>query len=49
MMKVIDAIDAEHVIRERLASLERGDPGTPMEDVLADVRATLGIDRTELQ
>lgn len=43
MLDVIDSIKTEDVIRERLASVHRGEPGVPASRVLADVRRRLGI------
>lgn len=43
LLDALDAVEAEHVLRERLASLNRGEPGIPVDQVLADVRRRLGI------
>lgn len=43
MIEALDAVETERIVRERLASLDRGEPGIPAERVLADVRSRLGI------
>lgn len=43
LMDAVDAIEGEIVLRERLASLDRGEPGVPASKVLADVRKRLGV------
>jgi PHD/YefM family antitoxin component YafN of YafNO toxin-antitoxin module len=45
MLDALDAAETERIVRERLASLERGEPGVPGERVMADVRKRLGIKR----
>lgn len=43
--KLLDALEAartERILRERLESIDRGEPGVPAEQVLDDVRARLG-------
>ena len=42
MINEIDSMRAEQIVRERLASLDRGDAGVPADQVLADVRKRLG-------
>ena len=43
MINEIDSMRAEQSLRERLASLDRGDAGVPADKVLADVRKRLGV------
>jgi PHD/YefM family antitoxin component YafN of YafNO toxin-antitoxin module len=43
LLDALDGIEAEHAVRERLASLDRGEPGVTASQVLADVRRRLGI------
>lgn len=45
MLDALDAANTERIIRERLASVDRGEPGIPAKQVLADVRKRLGIKR----
>lgn len=45
MLDALDAAQTERIVRERLASIERGEPGIPADRVLADVRKRLGIKR----
>lgn len=45
MLDALDTIETERIVRERLASLDRGEAGVPAEQVLADVRKRLGIKR----
>lgn len=45
MVEAFDAMETERIVRERLASLDRKEPGVPAEQVLADVRKRLGIKR----
>lgn len=42
MLELLDAAETERIVRDRLASLERGEPGVPAKQVLADVRKRLG-------
>lgn len=46
MLEAIDAVETERIVRERLAALDRSEPGVPAEQVLADVRNRLGIERS---
>lgn len=46
MLEALDAVETERIVRERLASLDRGEPGVPADRVLADVRSRLGIKKT---
>jgi len=39
MVEAIDSIDAMSIVRERLAAFDRGEPGTPIEQVLDEMRA----------
>lgn len=43
LMDIVDTIETEAILRERIASLEAGEEGIPLEDVLRDMRARLGI------
>ena len=43
LMDIVDTIETEAILRERIASLEAGEEGIPAEDVLRDMRARLGI------
>jgi hypothetical protein len=43
LLEAIDTLDAQRVIGERLASLDRGGAGVPAAKVLRGVRRTLGI------
>ena len=43
MLQTLDAVQAEQIVRERLASLDRGEPGIPAAKVLGDVRRRLNI------
>ncbi|MBL8885768.1 MAG: hypothetical protein JNK16_03835 [Phycisphaerales bacterium] len=45
MLDALDAVETERIVRERLASLDRGESGVPAEQVLADVRKRMGIKR----
>ncbi len=43
LMDIVDTIETEAILRERIASLEAGEEGIPLENVLRDMRARLGI------
>ena len=43
MLAAFEAFEAERVIRERLASIDRGELGVPAADVLDELRRTLGV------
>jgi hypothetical protein len=45
LVEAVEAVEMERVLRERLRSLQAGEPGVAAEDVLAEVRRTLGLDR----
>ena len=45
LVEVVEALETERLLRERLRSLQAGEPGVAAGDVLADVRRTLGLDR----
>ncbi len=45
MAEALDAAETERIVRERLASVDRKDPGVPASEVLADVRKRLGSKR----
>ncbi len=39
------SVAIERVIHQRLASLDRGEPGVPAKKVLTDIRQRLGVER----
>ncbi|MDZ4753045.1 MAG: hypothetical protein SGJ11_00935 [Phycisphaerae bacterium] len=43
MLDAFDAMETECIVQQRLASIERGQPGVAAQDVLRDVRRRLGI------
>lgn len=43
LMDIVDAVETEAILRERIASLKAGEEGIPLDDVLRDMRARLGI------
>lgn len=43
MLEAFDAMETERIVQQRLASLDRGEPGVSAADVLSDVRSRLGI------
>ncbi len=45
MLELLDSVETERIVRQRLASLDRGEPGVPAKKVLADVRKRLGVER----
>lgn len=45
MLEALDAVETERIVRERLAALDRGEPGVPADKFLSDVRKRLGIKR----
>ena len=40
-----EAVEAARILKRRLASVDRGDPGVPARTVLSDVRKRLGVPR----
>jgi hypothetical protein len=38
MVERLDRLESEEVLRQRLDSLQKGEPGVPMEQVLDDMR-----------
>jgi len=42
MLEAFDALESERIVQQRLASMERGEPGVEAADVLRDVRSRLG-------
>lgn len=44
LLEALEAVHTEQIIRERLASLDRGEPGVPASDVLADIRRRIGFE-----
>ncbi len=44
LMDVLEAVETEKIVRQRLASLQAGEEGVPMGDVLSQVRGKLGLD-----
>jgi hypothetical protein len=45
LMDVVDAVETEQIVRERVASLDAGEPGIPLNEALAGVRRNLRIKR----
>lgn len=45
MLELLDSVETERIVRQRLASLDKGEPGVPAKKVLADVRKRLGVER----
>ena len=45
MLEALEAVETERIVRDRLASLDRGTPGVPADQVLGDVRKRLGRGR----
>jgi len=43
LLDALEELDTTRILRERLKSLQSGEPGVPAEQVLAEVRNTLGI------
>ncbi len=43
MLDALDAVETERIVRERLASLDRGEAGVPAAKVLGDIRRRLGV------
>ncbi len=43
LLDMIEASETVQVLRDRLDSLDDGEPGVPAEQVLADIRERLGI------
>jgi hypothetical protein len=43
LLEVLDMVETEQVVIERLASLDRGESGIPAEHVLGDMRKRLGL------
>ncbi len=43
LLDQLELLSAEETLRQRIASLEAGEPGVPASEVLADVRKHLGI------
>lgn len=43
LLSIVDAVETQQLLQERLAALDRGKPGIPAAKVLADVRKRLGI------
>lgn len=43
LVDIAEAAETEAILRERLASLEAGESGVPLEDVLSDMRARLRV------
>ncbi len=44
MLDRLKAVGAEEILRERLASLDAGEPGVSTEEVLLDIRKRMGIE-----
>ena len=45
LLDIVDTVESEHIVRHRLASIQADEEGVPMQDVLEDVRRTLGVVR----
>jgi PHD/YefM family antitoxin component YafN of YafNO toxin-antitoxin module len=45
MLEALAVVETERLVRERLAAVERGEPGVPADKVLTDVRKRLGLPR----
>jgi PHD/YefM family antitoxin component YafN of YafNO toxin-antitoxin module len=45
MLEALDSVETERIVRARLDAVERGEPGIPADQVLADVRKRLGVER----
>ncbi|MBX3360056.1 MAG: hypothetical protein KF912_13270 [Phycisphaeraceae bacterium] len=45
MVEALDAVETERIVRDRLASVDRKEPGIPADQVLTDVRKRLGTKR----
>jgi PHD/YefM family antitoxin component YafN of YafNO toxin-antitoxin module len=45
MLDALDAVETERIVRERIASLDRGEPGVPADDVLDEMRRRLNAKR----
>lgn len=45
MLEALDAAETERIVRERLATLDAGQPGVAAEQVLAEIRKRLGVER----
>lgn len=43
MLEALDRMDAESILRERIASVERGEPGVPAKDAFAQMRRRLRL------
>ena len=43
MLDLIDELDATRILKQRLATLDVGEPGIPADQVLKEVRKKLGI------
>ena len=43
LIDLLDTVDADRVLRQRLASLDRGEPGIPADQVMASLRESLGL------
>jgi PHD/YefM family antitoxin component YafN of YafNO toxin-antitoxin module len=45
LLEVVEAVETERIVRERLAALDRGEAGVPADRVLAEVCGRLGLKR----
>ena len=45
MLDELDLAESTRIVQERLASIERGEPGVPAEEVFKAIRARLGINK----
>jgi hypothetical protein len=41
LMELADAVESERIVRERVASLDTGEPGIPLDAALAEIRERL--------
>ncbi len=46
MLDAIDSVQTERILKDRIASLDRGEPGVPAATALAEVRKALGTKRS---
>ena len=44
LLERVEALETERLLRDRLESVRRGDPGVEASEVLAEVRRTLGLE-----
>jgi len=44
LLEIVDAVETEQIVRSRLASVQAGEEGVPMGEVLAGMRQKLGLE-----